>query len=36
MNALQIMSPNKEKIDWDLIEKNWLQLPKLFSLPDTK
>ena len=32
MNALQIMSPNKKRIDWDLIENNWLQLPKLFKV----
>lgn len=32
MNALQIMSANNEKINWNLIESNQLKLPKLFKV----
>lgn len=32
MNALQIMSPNREKIDWDSIQSNDLIFPPLFKV----
>lgn len=31
MNALQIMSPNLIKIDWSIVEDNWVKLPQLFK-----
>lgn len=32
MNALQIMSPQKNKPDWSRIEMNWLKLPSMFKV----
>lgn len=32
MNALQIMSPQKNKPDWSTIEMNWLKLPSIFKV----